>query len=370
MGKKSGAAAQRAKKKHEKDQKRKKVQARKQQAMKAPTARPATPPAGGIDWKPAVEGISGFAARARIPFFLAAQVAVQMADEDGTQLELPASVWTLPRMLKTETAEIVDRLGQLGVHTDREAFTAATPRSGSAVAFAREAWLGLLPEGSDVHARDFVCLAACELWKRWRPEPPSQEMLIELLLLQEATAEHGDEVAATLYGIQLWGLLRALLTPEMRTTVAAELLLGEGQQGALFNWASDFSMVSLNAMRHDPAGGQRAAEVLAEVLGQFPDESEGWRLPLVRDRAQLLYDTGAHEEAERILREQIAALPDQAGAYVTLAELWASSKTDDRVGPARALALLEEAAARPVVDGEGWDLEERIDDLRKRLHRE
>ena len=44
-----------------------------------------------------------------------------------------------------------------------------------------------------------------------------------------------------------------------------------------------------------------------------------------------------------------------------------SARVTTAPSTARALALLEEAAARPVVDGEDWDLEERIDELRERL---
>jgi hypothetical protein len=364
MGKKSGsAAAQRAKKKHEKDQARKKTLASKQQARPVPAARPPVPEPRAA-WSPEVEGISGLAARHGCSFFAAARA---MSTETGDERKLPAAVWTPPRVERLSTREIEARLSQLGIHTSPEGFVGATRPGGSAVAYAREAWLAALPPESDVHARDFACLAACELWKRWRPDTASQEMLLEVELLSAIAAERGNSAKGIECGFRLWSLLRPLLTPAMRTTEAAELLFGEGPPGALFNWASDFSMAAMNAALDDKEAGRRGAEVLAEVLAQFPDEPEGWRLPLVCDRARLLYETGAREDSERLLREQIAAYPDQAGAYVTLADLWASRASDDLDPVRRALALLEEATAKPVVDAKDWDLEARVQALRDRL---
>ncbi|KYF50954.1 hypothetical protein BE08_40455 [Sorangium cellulosum] len=259
------------------------------------------------------------------------------------------------------------RLEQLGIRVDHDRFVAETPRFGSAVRWARETWLPLAPAHADVHARDFVALAACELWRRWRPEPPSQESLHELLLLGEDHAERHEDIAATEHWIRFWESLRPLLTPELRTTGAAgELLLGV-DASVLFNWASDFSMAATYAAGQDAALGRRVAEVQGEILTQFSAEADSWRLPLVCDRAEVLYVTGERTEAERILLEQIEAHPTSAGAYVRLAELWAPYESKDREAITRSLALLDQAAARPVKDAADWDLALRIKGLRAQL---
>ncbi|KYF91575.1 hypothetical protein BE17_20730 [Sorangium cellulosum] len=258
------------------------------------------------------------------------------------------------------------RLEQLGIRVDPDRFVAETPRFGSAVRWARATWLPSAPAHAGVHERDFIALAACELWKRWRPETPSQESLHELLLLGEDHADRHDDIAATEHWIHFWRSLRPLLTPELRTTSAAGELLGI-DDSVLYNWASDFSIAATHAATHDAALGRRVAEVQGEILTQFSAEGDSWRLPLACDRAEVLYVTGERIEAERILREQIEAHPTSARAYVRLAELWTPYESKDREALTRALALLAQAAARPVKDAVDWDLAARIKELRKQL---
>jgi hypothetical protein len=258
---------------------------------------------------------------------------------------------------RLSTEAIQERLGPLGVHTGPDAFAAASAGSFSAVEHATSAWLPLLPAGSDAHDHDFACFAACALWKRWLPERPSREMLVELLVRQGVAAQHRRLREAVDHCQAFWGLLQKVLTPEIRTCAQADALLGG--PGLVSNWAPDFAATAHAAAHDDPEAGRLAAATLGEVLARFPDESDGWTLPLVYDRAELIYEAVSREEGERILRDQIAAHPERAGGYATLALLWEEDGKEQE-----ALRLLEEAAARPVVDGEDWDLEGRIADLR------
>ncbi|XXT16072.1 hypothetical protein WME94_38165 [Sorangium sp. So ce429] len=365
MSKNHVAAARRAKRKHEKEQKRKKRPPHKPIGV---STRPAVAESAPlIRWQPEIQGIEGLAALAQVPFYEAARLADHsFARAHETSHPLYAAVWTREKVCALETSALVARLEQLGIRVDHDRFIAETPRFGSAVRWARETWLPFAAAHADVHARDFVALAACELWKRWRPEPPSQESLHELLLLGEDHADRHDDIAATEHWIRFWRCLRPLLTPELRTTSAAGELLGV-DASVLFNWASDFSMAATYAATQDAALGRRAAEVQGEILTQFSTEADAWRLPLACDRAEVLYVTGERIEAERILREQIEAHPTSAGAYVRLAELWAPYESKDREAITRSLALLAQAAARPVKDAANWDLAARIKRLRTQL---
>ncbi|WP_437619200.1 hypothetical protein [Sorangium sp. So ce1151] len=364
MSKNHAAAARRAKRKHEKEQKRKKRLSPKPLGVSTRPAVPASAPP--IRWQPETQGIEGLAAAARVPFYEAARLADGLARAHGASHPLRDAVWTRDRVCALETSALVDRLEQLGIRVDHDRFIAETPRFGSAVRWARETWLPLAPAHADVHARDFIALAACELWKRWRPGSPSQEGLHELLLLGEDHADRQDDMAATEHWIRFWESLRPLLTPELRTTGAAGELLGV-DASVLFNWGSDFSMAATYAAGQDAALGRRAAEVQGEILTQFSAEADSWRLPLACDRAEVLYVTGERIEAERILREQMEAHATSAGAYVRLAELWAPYGSEDREAIIRALDLLAQAIARPVKDAADWDLAVRVKQLRKQL---
>lgn len=368
MGKNNAAAAHRAKKKHEKDLKRKNVAARKRPETTA-SAAVFMPPGRATDWLPVVEGIEGLAARLLLPFYEAAYLPSSPFFEGADRPPLPDAVWTRAKVVALETSDIVARLEELGVTIDREAFIAGTPRFGSAAQVARDAWFPLLPATADVHARDFSTLAACELWRRWRPEVPSQEMLLELVLLGEDSLYRRDGPTAIEHWIGFWGMLQPLLTPEMRRPEDVDELL-DGGDGLFFDWVSDFSTVATGVARPDAALGRRVAEVQAAILAQFSEESKSWRLKLILDHAEMLYAVGERVEAERILHEQIDKHPTNIAAYVTLSELWVpfgSRGRADRASVARALALLEQAAARGVKHTRGWNLKLRIKDMRALL---
>ena len=72
------------------------------------------------------------------------------------------------------------------------------------------------------------------------------------------------------------------------------------------------------------------------------------------------------QEGEWILREMIRAKPDRARGYVGLADEWGFRPRGASRSPdyARAIALLEQAVAYPVVDGGDWALKVRLEDLR------
>jgi hypothetical protein len=364
MGKNNVAAAQRAKKKHQKEQKRKKASDRKRQGI-PPHPGTLLPHESPPQWNPGLEGIEGIATRLKVSFYEAAYTA-SFAVESLAESQRPDRFWTRGKVIALETSELVARLEGLGVKTDRDSFIAATPRFGSAVQHAKEAWFPLAPAPVDAPAHDFLALAACELWKRWRPEAPSQEMLVDLVRMADDCADQGDDLAATEHGIRFWTLLQPLLGPEMRRTEDAEELLG-GWRGLVFNWAGDFSMVAMPVASRDAALGRRAAEVQAAVIAQFSAEGDSWRLPLLLDHAEMLYGLGERAEAERILHGQIDQHPGSAGAYVRLSRLWAPYDCKDRESIARALALLEEAAARPVKDAADWDLSLCIREQREKL---
>lgn len=107
---------------------------------------------------------------------------------------------------------------------------------------------------------------------------------------------------------------------------------------------------------------QLGSRVIEEILAQFTSEDDDVRRDLSGDLGSLLFRAGRPDDGERVLRDLIAAAPNRAIGYVSLADAWPKNRANQE----RSLALLEEAAAR-VEDAEDWDLEERIDALRGEL---
>lgn len=192
--------AQRAKKKHQKDIKRK-----KKLAARGPAA-PAvlTPPNPLTGWHPATEGIAGLAKRFAISGHIAARVAEARVTRPG--YAGGEMLWIPSRVSALTTEEILAGLAARGVHTDERAFLvlAAEHTGGRAIA---ATWLADL--AGTVHDHDFVGQAAEELWARWNGDVPSDEDLADQWDAGLMAYEGGDPEEAVEEWVGLWTELSA-----------------------------------------------------------------------------------------------------------------------------------------------------------------
>lgn len=279
MGKKNGGNAQRAKKKHAKEVKRR----------NAPAKRPHVPAGAETAarlraWRPAEEGIEGLVRRAGSHFYAAAASAAEIAGALG--LTLPETVWTLPRIGVLPTEDLLARLSALGVRVDQSTFLADSGPLDSAVRLAEDRFLPLLPTSATPHDRDFARLAACELWKRFCPEIPSAEGRLDLYrrVMERASAE--DERGTVVAWLELWTVIRARLTPEIRTVKALDALFGS-LVSSFDDWIELLVGAAEVAGSHDPALANRAAAALGEIHAQLADQDAAWKGRLLEDQTAL-----------------------------------------------------------------------------------
>jgi tetratricopeptide (TPR) repeat protein len=336
-----GSSKQRAKKKQQKQQHRKAKLARRV----AHANRPAAAERSLLDgWRPVEEGLTGLAARRRITHVEAARLveAARAAHHPGTE-----NVWT-PSLLAACTEEqILKRLGELGIAMDRESYLAATARGPSAFAQVGEPWLKGLPAGTPARDRDFVVLASLDLWRRWRPERPSREMLVARHLDGWDAKEQGDERAA-LEALLDFGdmLFRAL--PDARTDEEIDRAMTappDGEEEFPFTGFLGFlGELGLNGAQGDGAAlALRAADYLraARERISFREEADAYLLDQIR--AGILLNAGRQDEGVALLRRLIEERPEEPGAYVLLADLLGARRESTDAELEEAIALLDRA---------------------------
>lgn len=153
--------AQRARKKTEKAQKRKKHLSKRKDAL---------PPE--LRWKPLTEGIEGLARRVGVSTFLAGTLASPYLKRLGVAED---AVWSTNRMRGHSTGAILDLLETLGVATDAESFANRALDVLSTVQFVERDWLPLLGPDQTVHQRDMLRAANVVLWERWLPDTVHDE---------------------------------------------------------------------------------------------------------------------------------------------------------------------------------------------------
>jgi hypothetical protein len=202
------------------------------------------------------------------------------------------------------------------------------------------------------------------LHERWLPDTPSREQFIIAFSEGLSAFELGDERHAVEHWLRFWRLLRPRLPSRLFPGERIADLVGKSE--LYFTWASDFSTAATNVARSQPELAAPAAEVLGELLSRLATVDKPWELSLWGDHAVLLDAAGRREAAEHELRRHREENPQQAAGYAIQADLW-SREGAPLEQLQRALRLLEEAAARPVLDARDWDLSARLQRVRRAL---
>lgn len=260
--------------------------------------------------------------------------------------------WSIKKLANMETREVIERLARLGIDGSATAFRPLTSGRTSAWTIGSD-WLRQIPPNREND--DFVCLAACELWKRHCPDMPSLEMLDDWVAEGYDLAEDGKQAEAVNVWFRVWDVVRPRLTPSMSTFDAVEDRFMVTQ--FFGNWIQDFVMAVYDAANHDAARALQGAALIRQVLAQFTQE-DAQTLQMYRgDCGRLLFMAGRRADGEAELLALIRDFPHRACGYVVLSDSLARGTPADR---ARSVALLEQALAVPVEDAEDWDIAARL----------
>jgi len=288
----------------------------------------------------------------------------QFAQMKRLEPERARRFWTPRNVAALDTEEILARLRKLDVDASREAYLALAEGRASAWEVSGQ-WRAAINSPLTRYSDDFLGLAACELWKRYRSEYPSIEMLDDAMQEGYRLAMAGEEARACDCWLSVWETIRPRLGPEMRTAHSAAVVF-DGTQ-SLYNWVQDFMIRLHNAGLAERRYVEAGVRLCEEVLAHFPDEDE---LFVINFRAQLgefYFMAAEHEQGKRVFSELIRDHPDRAIGYAQLAGLLGYGPTPNS-GPIDlqfAQELLERALARPVSDAADYDLDARLADLRE-----
>ena len=169
----------------------------------------------------------------------------------------------------------------------------------------------------------------------------------------------------------VWSVLRARLTPVMRTLRSLDAVAPES--GCPEDFVFEYLMHLGNVATEDPEYAAIGIEFCEFFLAQFTDE-----IPLHLENVrgalgQFHFRAGDPERGEAVLRALITDLPRRTIGYAFLADALGSERhawNEARpLNPRRALAVLEEAVAAGVEDAGDYDLAISLDDMRREAGR-
>ena len=271
--------------------------------------------------------------------------------------------WLPSRVAAMSTAEIQERLAGLGIDAAEERYKELARGRDSAWAIGEDVWLASAGERLDSAGdEDFICLAACELWKRFIPDIVSEEMRVDWLEDGNELMKSDDYAGSSDAWLLLWDWVRPRLTADMRTLDAADPLLDDAE--FMLNWIQDLFMVLRNAAMDQREYADAGVRLCEQILSQFTEEDARVLDDMRCDLADMLFMRGDRARGEQILIQIMDSRPNEAIGYVRLSDALMDYGGDEADLDC-ALSLLEQAAARPVRDPEGWDLEARLSQLRE-----
>ncbi len=269
--------------------------------------------------------------------------------------------WSIAKMARLSTDEIVSRLAASGIDASRVVFLGRTDGRISAWGIGSD-WVKCLERAPVMHEEDFICLAACELWKRYSPERPSLEMLDDWVAEGYDHVNARQEAKAIDVWLRVWEHVRDRLPPGTTTFDGADAVFKCTQ--CFNNWIQDFELAFLNGAIKDSRCAEIGIRVLREWVVLFTDEDVV--VSFRCDVGQMLFAAGRREGGEEALAAVIRDYPRLPNGYVAFADVLSrpeSSSSDVE----RAIRFLETAWALPVEDAEAWEIEPRIADLKARL---
>ena len=271
--------------------------------------------------------------------------------------------WRALTLAAMATEQIEGRVVQMGIPYDPARLAELTRAEASAWSVG-ERWADGLPSPSRAD-RDFLGLAACELWRRRFPEHPSLEMIDDWICEGYAFSAQKKPTAALESWWKVWEALRPRLTPEMKNLgQAAEKLFSHMSQ-FLGNWGVDFRIEAINGALQDRHCGELGIRFIREVLERLPESDSD--LNFSGDLGMLLFAVGCDAEGEQWCQRLIQDYPDRAVGYVIISEELLRRFRKGEAGQdqlERGIQLLEQALAYPVKDPRDYDVESRLADAR------
>jgi len=260
--------------------------------------------------------------------------------------EVREAPYLISKIAALTTDALLVRLRALGLTVTTDRFAAETADLDSAWTLG-ERWCERVDTSLEAARRDpvwtdLVCLAACELWKRWQPERPSDEMLEDLIQVGLEADREEDFATTCEHWLKVWGLLVARVTP------GRPFILPPSFYDWLFELGPSFLAASMDAPEYIDKG----IALLRDVLARLPDTDAGIHAELGFYVIELLLADDRLDEALAVAHARAEAAPQHISGHV-----WAISILKESGQAGQALTAMRTLMQQDLEGAEDWDLE-------------
>lgn len=275
---------------------------------------------------------------------------------------------SVTQMRSLSTEQLIEKLSEKGVRYDREEFLAMCEKENSAWDVAEILWPKHV-NSNEKDVSDVTGLAACMLWQRLYEEQKLSRMSVEMLDDWMQTGYKlldSDPFEACRIWMRVWEIFKA--DYDLAGSSIDEIDAQFSGSQSFSGWCQDFEMELVNASIDSKEFAELGVSYLNDFLACFADEDamlvNQFKAPL----GECYCRAGNQEAGEKVMQELIRQYPDRVIGYIGMEMAISIRKMDDEASALEErLKILEKAKDFPVIDGEDFDLDRRISDLKKEL---
>ncbi|AKB75356.1 hypothetical protein MSLAZ_2095 [Methanosarcina lacustris Z-7289] len=194
------------------------------------------------------------------------QIGKYSDDQDTSFKDFILGGWTLKKVRKMSTSDIIEKLESMNIDFEIERFKKQAQNYISAIQLAEDHYYTQNFQAQD-QDEDFIWLAIIELWNRIIPEKFNIEMIDDFI--QDGYEDIGKQDSRG--GIEkwekAWNMIMSILPPQVKSVKDADKFLS-GLSQSIFNFGS--------------AEAQREVPFLGGISRQVGDESEALQLSIYK----------------------------------------------------------------------------------------
>lgn len=276
-----------------------------------------------------------------------------------------ADKWTPSKVRILSTETIIEKLKLGGIEFDKNEFLKECQKQNYAWKVSK-IWSKQLISAPDRNFNDFVGLTSCILWERLCKDKVSYEMLDDWM--QEGYKYNNtiDEDKACDIWWKVWCTYKKLFNRPNITMKEIDSDFNGSQ--SFFNWCQDFEITLSNASIDNKKYAEMGINFFSEFLDFLPKTDDLIIKNFTSGLGEMYCKAGHQEKGEEIMKNLIKDFPDKVVGYVGLESVLALREKNG-YAPAykEQLEILEKAKSYPVVDGENYGLDGRIEDARKEV---
>ncbi|MHC1754476.1 MAG: YecA family protein [Methanosarcina sp.] len=221
-------------------------------------------------------------------------------DRDMDFKEFILRSWSIDKVKKMSTSEIIEKLQSMNIDFEIERFKKQAQNHISAIQLAEDHYYtqNFQAQGPD---EDFIWLAIIELWNRIIPEKFNMEMIDDLIQEGYEDIENRNYKDGIEKWEKAWNMIISIVPPHIKSVTDADKFI-PGLTQFLFNWCQDFEVELGNAGVEDDSFYVKRIKYCQDFRRIFPHSDESIIKNMLRAEAESYTELGDIETAKKLFQ--------------------------------------------------------------------